>query len=315
MNKIIGFVKLIRTINLFFILFTQYVFYHFILLPIYEKQGSLYPNLDSTGLYLIMLASVLIAAGGYIINDYFDVNIDLINKPNRTFIGSIISKRTAIMLHLLFSLIGIIITGYIAFRIERLSILFINILCVLLLWYYSTTLKKKLFYGNIIISLLTAWVVFILYLCETDFIFFKNVESNFKTSISLFKYAILYSGFAFLMSLLREIVKDLEDMDGDRRNECNTIPIAWGFSITKIILNGLILLINLFIVIIIYYMMMQGGNLIIVYLFFLVLLPLFYVRRLIIKSSMPAHMRRISLFIKLIMLAGICSMVVYKISM
>jgi 4-hydroxybenzoate polyprenyltransferase len=261
-----------------------------------------------------MLASILIAAAGYIINDYFDVNIDLINKPNRTYIGNIITKRTAIILHLLFSIAGIIITGYVAVHIGKLSILFINVLCVIGLWYYSTTLKKKLFYGNLIISLLTAWVVFILYLCETDLNIFKSNNSNFFISISLYKYAILYSGFAFLTSILREIVKDIEDVDGDRRNGCNTIPIAWGFQNAKIILNVLLLLINVLISIIIFYMMMQGGSFILFYLFLFVMLPLFYVRRLIINSSLPADMTKISLLIKLIMLAGICSMVVYKIS-
>ena len=166
MKKIIGFLKLIRFVNLLFIAFTQYVFYHFVIVPVYMKEQLHHPVLDEPNMYLIILASVSIAAGGYIINDYFDVNIDLINKPNRTLIGTIIKRRTAILLHLFFSLLGIVLTGYVAYQIDQLPILIINVFCVAALWYYSTTLKKKLFYGNVLISLMTAWVVLILYVCE-----------------------------------------------------------------------------------------------------------------------------------------------------
>ena len=314
MKKIIGFLKLIRFVNLLFIAFTQYVFYHFVVVPVYMEEQLHQPVLDEHNMYLIILASVSIAAGGYIINDYFDVNIDLINKPNRTLVGTIIKRRTAILLHLFFSLLGIVLTGYVAFQINQSAILIINVICVIALWYYSTTLKKKLFYGNVLISLMTAWVVLILYVCEIKLVSVHTISAEFTATLIIYKYAILYGGFAFLVSLLREIVKDMEDIEGDRLNSCHTLPIAWGIPITKMILNALILLINVLISIFSFYMLMQGGIYIAFFFFLFILLPLFYVRKRIVKSVTSSDMHRISTIVKFILLAGICSMIFFKIS-
>ena len=120
---------------------------------------------------LLILASVCIAAGGYIINDYFDLNIDRVNKPDKVIIDKVIGRRWAIVWHLVLSGIGILLTFYVGWKINNIPLGFANILCVTLLWFYSTTFKKRLLIGNTIISLLTAWVVLILYVVQVPIFF------------------------------------------------------------------------------------------------------------------------------------------------
>src|SRR5688500_6061266 len=165
-----AFFNLIRWPTLLFIYLTQLLFYYCFVYPPYSHQFADYKNVLPPGLfYLLALASVLIAAAGYIINDYFDLNIDRINKPGQQVIGTLIRRRWAIIWHMLFTSIGVLLSFYISFKIGYLLIGSLNLLAVVLLWFYSTTFKKQLLIGNITISLLTAWVILVLYFSEVRF--------------------------------------------------------------------------------------------------------------------------------------------------
>jgi 4-hydroxybenzoate polyprenyltransferase len=197
-----AFLRLIRWPNLIFIVLTQFLFYYCIILPNYHAQavgGAWF--LSWSFLAWLSFASVLIAAAGYIINDYFDLNIDQVNKPDSIIIQKYIKRRWAIFWHLSLSFAGVLITVIISWKIGNWVIGPVNLCTVLLLLFYSTTFKKKFLIGNIIISLLTAWVVFVLYISELDLATF-NQQPFYRSALTkIFKLAVLYGGFAFVISL------------------------------------------------------------------------------------------------------------------
>src|SRR5688572_4429395 len=153
MHLAAAFLKMIRLPNLFFIALTQFLFQYCIIAPIFNKAGAA-PVFSNTLLALIIFSSVLIAAGGYIINDYFDINIDQVNKPRKNVVDNIISRRWAMFWHSVLSFSGVAIGVYIGWRIGFFWMGLMNFLCVVLLFVYSTTFKKRLLSGNIIIALL-----------------------------------------------------------------------------------------------------------------------------------------------------------------
>ena len=139
-----AFFKLIRWPNLIFIALTQMLFRFFILHFVYINSPGGYENvkLSLPLFYCIVVASVCIAAAGYIINDYFDLNIDLVNKPARLIIGRYIKRRWAIVLHIIFSLTGFVLSYYVGYKLRNLYIPLFNLLAIAALWFYSTTFKN-----------------------------------------------------------------------------------------------------------------------------------------------------------------------------
>ena len=238
MNLISPFLKLIRLPNLVFIAITQALFNYCIVHPLF-RQAQLAPNLSHKNFALLTIASLFIAAAGYIINDYFDVNIDQVNKPDRVLIDKIIHRRWAIFWHMFLSLLGVAFSFIVSFSLSDgyFIIGFANLFCVLALWVYSTTYKRKVLVGNIIISLLTAWTVLVIYAAEIPHLLHTTINTHQRyTSVltKLFRIAVLYSAFAFIISLIREVVKDIEDLKGDQKGGCRTMPIAWGIAASKI---------------------------------------------------------------------------------
>ena len=162
---------------------------------------------------LILLASVFIAAAGYIINDYFDQNIDQINKPTKMVVNTIINRRWVIFWHMVLSLAGLFFT-MLALPIQLYWHLVLgNLGAILLLWFYSTNFKKQLLIGNIIISLLTAWVILILFFAKFPLLLDELLLVD-HDKVRFFRLSILYASFAFIISLVREVVKDMEDIEG-----------------------------------------------------------------------------------------------------
>ncbi|RYZ49567.1 MAG: ubiquinone biosynthesis protein UbiA, partial [Chitinophagaceae bacterium] len=224
MNVVSAFFRLVRWPNLVFIALTQALFYFCIYLPLFRQP-------ETGKMILLILASVFIAAAGYIINDYFDLNIDLVNKPTKNVVDKVIHRRWAIIWHLVLSVVGVLLTA-LAVRLEYWYLVLANIVCVALLWFYSTSFKRQLLIGNIVISLLTAWTILVFFFA------FNHPSNAFNTSnelsVKFFRLAFLYSGFAFIISLIREAIKDIEDMEGDARYGCRTLPIVTGVRTTKV---------------------------------------------------------------------------------
>lgn len=309
-----AFFRLIRWPNLVFIILTQClyffcVFRSLIVAPLPALFSEKY-------FFLLVAASVLIAAAGYIINDYFDLHIDAINKPHKVVIDKIVKRRWAIVWHLVFSAMGILISLYFSYKTGNWIVATGNLLCVIFLWFYSTTFKKKLLTGNIIISALTAWVILVLYFAYA-YMENKSLTSGWNLASydfdirKLFKYTALYAGLAFIVSLIREVVKDLEDMEGDGRYNCKTMPLAWGVPATKVFIAVWLVVAISALAIIQFYAWQLGNNLIVLYSISLVIIPMIYIINKLYKAVNTQDYHSLSKVIKLVMLTGILSMLFF----
>ncbi len=304
-----AFFRLIRWPNLVFIALTQYLFYYCVLVPAF-RDSNLAPALGPRQLLLLSVASVLIAAAGYIINDYFDVNIDLINKPDKLIVDKYISRRWAMWWHGFLSLTGVALSTYLGWKLHFLSLPLLNLACVMLLFLYSVSLKRQILTGNILISLLTAWVVGVLLAIgvHDDLLRHLGPQVNYARFARI---GVLYAVFSFIISMIREVVKDMEDTEGDARNGCRTIPIAWGFTTAKVfvgtwlvVLIGALAIVQVYVLYFHMYLSAWYG-------FLLIELPLLYVFQSLVRARTSSDYHRISSLVKIIMLFGILSMLFF----
>ena len=312
MKLIAAFFGMIRGLNLLFIALTQVLFYYFIMIPIFHDAGMI-PFLHEKLFFLLVTASVFIAAAGYIINDYFDLNIDQVNKPHKLVVEKVIKRRWAIVWHLTLSAVGVLISFYIGWKVNNILIGFANLLCVVLLWFYSTTFKRNLLIGNIIISMLSAWVVLVLYFSEWARILHTGISHELFAMTRVFRFAFLYAGFAFIISLIREVVKDIEDMPGDAKYGCRTMPIVWGVHVAKVFVSTWLAVLIASLGIIQFYVLQLRWWWSALYCFVMIILPLLYVFRKLFIAQNTEDFHRLSSFIKLVMLTGILSMILFRI--
>ncbi len=309
--KLLGaFLRLVRWQNLLFIVLTQCLFFFFVFgavnnIPVYRLTND-------PLFYILMAASVCIAAAGYIINDYFDMHIDAINKPGKVVVDRMLRRRWAIAWHLVLSFIGIILSLYFGWRTRNVIVPAGNIACVLLLWFYSTTFKKKLLVGNIIISGLTAWVILVIYFGWSSAINRPGYGAAvYDSERSFFKMSVLYAGFAFIVSLVREVIKDLEDMEGDMRYNCRTMPVVWGVPASKVFSAVWLLVCIGALSIVQIYAWKLGWRWSVIYGVLLIIIPLLMILKGLYPAAKPAEYHRLSSWVKLVMLTGILSMIFF----
>jgi len=228
---LISFLKLIRIQNLLIIAFTQYMVHWCIVIASHGKDFAL----NNLLFFLLSLSTVMIAAAGYIINDYFDVRIDKVNKPERMVIDKGVKRRVAIGAHTVINILAISIAFVVSWAAGAWKFVFIFAIAATGLWLYSTTFKRKFLIGNIVIALFTALVPLIVGLYDLKH--FEPLQS-FRKDLVL-SLILQLSFFAFITTLLREIIKDIEDMEGDREYGCKTMPIVLGVKSTKLIVIAL----------------------------------------------------------------------------
>lgn len=293
-----------------FIAITQFLFVYCIVHPVMFTAGTM-PNIHGLYFILLMVSSVIIAAAGYIINDYFDLNIDRINKPDKLVVGKIISRRWVIFWHLFLSTTGVILGFYIDFKTNVRFLGIANFICVALLFLYSISLKKKVLSGNIVISSLTAWVILVVSWCETSNLLQPNLIASNTEKIT--RISFLYAGFAFVISLIREVVKDVEDIEGDRRYGCNTMPIAWGINVTKVFVAVWLVVLISALSMVQFYVLVFKWWWSATYCILLIIIPLLYVFKKLFSATATHDYHRLSSLIKLIMFTGILSMVFFRI--
>lgn len=309
----LAFLQLTRFSNLLIIILTQYTIRLFLIQPILNFSGM---NLQMGDLEfaLMVLATVLISAGGYTINDYFDVRIDTINKPEQTVIDRDIKRRSAMAAHAIMSSIGVLIGIYISWRSNVLisgSALFA--LAAMALWFYSVTFKAQFLVGNIVVSFLTAMIPFMVALFEIPRVIIEyngilvDQQTTMHTTVidTILTWAGAYTLAAFLLSLIREIIKDMEDVEGDSQYECRTLPIVVGIQYTKWIITGLISL-CIFGIGYVQYIQYSTHNLISFFYFLLVIqLPLIILLFLVNSAHEKRQYHRASMLVKAVMLMGI----------
>ena len=240
-------------------------------------------TLNDAQLFLLSLSTILIAAGGYIINDYYDVKIDYINKPDRVVIGKSITRRYAILFHIALSVSGIVLGFYLSWKIAA-----VNLLSVFLLWLYSNSLKRLPFVGNLTVAFLTGLAVFIVDL-------FYGKDSSL---------VVIYALFAFFMTLVREVIKDMEDLKGDHSFGCKTLPIVWGIRKTKILIYVILIVFGGVVIVLNQLYQALPFKYHLIFLF----VPLLWLFLRLIRADMKKDFTRLSMYCKVIMMLGILSM-------
>lgn len=309
-NKFFAFLKLVRVENLVVIILTQ-VFLHYLVFQKLFTDAQVPSNIYIKLFGLIVISTVLIAAAGYIINDYFDVKTDLINHPDTVVLDKTIKRRWAIILHITFSGLGILLGVYTALKTGYLRLAIFHFIAVTVLWFYSTHFKKQLLIGNIVVSLLTAAVPFLTFIFEVAYLqkTIPDFSSNYMPVIlSASKITLMFSLFAFITSLAREIIKDMEDYKGDKATGGKTMPITWGIQTSKVVSFFLLAITVLLLLVVVYNTMKYKSEFISLsnlYILGGLVLPLIILSVLVLKAHTPKQFKYSSLFLKFIMLSGI----------
>lgn len=310
MKIVAAFFRLTRWPNLLFIVITQFLFEYCIYKRIYPANNGEDIN-ELIRFFALVFASVFIAAAGYIINDYFDHNIDQINKPKKVVVNTIISRRWVIFWHMLLSLLGLYLTAYALPLSLYWHLVLGNIAAILALWFYSTTFKKRILIGNLIISLLTAWVIMVLFFSKFP-LDLDLINAGQHQSVRFFRLMIVYASFAFVISLIREVVKDMEDIVGDQKYGCTTMPIVWGINATKVFVAVWTIVLIAALIILQLYVLGMGWWLSAIYCIFLIIIPLCIVLKKLYDAKQSSHYHQISSLVKLIMFTGILSMLFFR---
>jgi 4-hydroxybenzoate polyprenyltransferase len=240
---------------------------------------------------LLVLAALLVAAAGYIINDYYDVKIDAINRPDRLVVGRVLRRRHAMLAHLLLSGVGVVLAAALSWRLGG-----VTLGAALLLWGYSARFKRIALVGNLSIAALTAALVLL-------------PELQLLTGQ---RAVWLYALAAFLLTVVREIVKDIEDMRGDAQHDCRTLPLVWGVARSKWVAGFFLAWLGALVVGVVAELLALGRWPLAAWLLAFVALPMAWLGRLLWLADRQRHYRQLSAWCKGIMLAGVLSILLVR---
>ncbi|KAA5536634.1 hypothetical protein F0919_02900 [Taibaiella lutea] len=314
MKTITSFFQLIRWRNLIIVFLTQWFIWQCVIHPM-EGWAQVSVFLSVQYFLLLSLSTLLIAAAGYIINDYFDVKIDVINRPEKVIVDKVISRRAAILWHSFFNVAGFLLAFYLAREMGNYYVVIIQLACTLLLWFYSTHFKRQFVIGNVVVALLTALTVLILAVYEPalysfiSFDLFLKIDS--RLLVNPFGVIAVYTYFAFMLTWMREIVKDMEDFKGDAEDGCVTMPIKIGLqkSMRLVVFFGLITILPLLIAAI---KLCSGSwSVLGIYIILMLIVPLVVWLWFLPRKSTVQHYGKASRYLKFIMLSGIASLLIY----
>ena len=237
-----NYLRLLRLPNLLIVALTQYAMRYLIVQPLLVQRGF---DLQMPPLqfFLLVVATICLTGAGYVINDYFDTRSDFINRPDSVVVGTLIPRRKAILLHSLLNIIGVLIGLYLAFyaKIPLLGLVFIAVSAVL--WLYSASYKRRFLIGNLIVAALTGMVPVLVPLFEVPLLRmeYAPVVATTQTNFSfLFYWVGAFGFFAFITSVIREVIKDIQDFKGDKETGCKTLPVKLGMRGSKAFVVSLI---------------------------------------------------------------------------
>lgn len=311
------FLKFIRFPNLIIIALTQYVIRFSVLKPFYDATDLKF-SLHEWQFALLVLSTLLIAASGYIINDYFDVDIDKANGKQNSIAAGKVSEKEARSLFYVLSIAGILIGAYFSYVVRLRPYLLINLLTVGLLYFYAQSYKRLFLVGNVVVAMLSAASVFIVALSDKEMQFAfsminipsYSLQTQYLRLIIVIIFA--YSVFAFFISLIREIIKDIEDINGDKENNCKTLPIVVGVNTAKWVTQFFIFTLLCLIILIQLKQQQWENKISFGYVLIAVQLPLALLSVFLFKAKQKKHYAECSSLCKLIMLTGVLSMAVFN---
>ncbi|NNC85737.1 MAG: geranylgeranylglycerol-phosphate geranylgeranyltransferase [Bacteroidia bacterium] len=286
--------KLVRPLNLLIIASTQILFHYFLIRPLLILNDS-FTSLSSLQLIVLVLSTLLIAAGGYIINDIKDIKVDIINKPDKVIINNEVSRAQGLKFYVSLTALGILLGIYLAYSIDIIAMGAIHFLSAGLLFFYSTSYKKIFLLGTFIISIITALSILIVLL----------FDMNAMHNTVVVKFVFVFALFSFLVSLVREIIKDIEDIEGDRFQKAATLPLITSINTSKNVTAVLIGIIITFLLVFCRYLYYIVDYVSLAYVCIAIVLPLFILLYLVVNSFDKEHFSRASALAKLIMVLGI----------
>ena len=247
------YLQLLRVGNLTFVAILLYVMEKWVATPLLqlEQFGELMPWWILT---LLIVSVIGIAAGGYVINDYFDVKIDRINRPDNLVVTRIISRDAAMNLFYGLTAVGVIAGTVVAWWAHSWTLLFTYVVIPGLLWFYSASYKRMFLVGNLVVAFASAIVPLLVAIANADYLhhLYQNALAYSPIVGELYVWTGGFAAFAFLLTWVREIVKDIEDIEGDCEMECRTLPIVWGDKVAKMIATILLVVIATLIVYILF---------------------------------------------------------------
>ncbi|HNT41395.1 MAG TPA: geranylgeranylglycerol-phosphate geranylgeranyltransferase [Tenuifilaceae bacterium] len=312
------FFQLIRYKNLLIIIATMILMRYFIIEPILLSYGLALQM--PTGVFIMLvMATVLIAAGGYVINDYFDTRTDLVNKPGEVIVGQEVTRREAIAMHMVLSTLGIVLGLVVSFKVGRPVFSLLFFLTAGILWFYSTLYKRQLIVGNLVVSVLTGLIPLIPLVFELPLLGnFWEVIAVYQLDLHQLVYWVGgYATMAFLLTFVREIIKDIEDFEGDFTYGRNTIPVRYGIKTAKVTAASMLGITMLALVYLFaaYMRQLSTGEFDFVtfsYFFLFIVVPCFVLLVMILLAQEKKDYHRASGFCKLIMLFGLLYAFIFR---
>ncbi len=331
MSPLVAFIKLIRLPNLLIIVATQYAIRYAIIKPFFFKFAGdqfiekVSLKMSDLNFFLLSLSTVMVAAAGYIINDYFDVKVDRVNRPDTILVGKHIKRRVAMGAHIVISSLAILIGVYLAYVIGNWKLGLIQVLSVGALWYYSTMFKKQVLVGNIVVALLAGLVPLVAGLYELILQYqysddtvnilmfylekgtpFEVVEYQLMRLLTSILYWTLgFSLFAFLSTMVREIIKDIEDYEGDKKYFSNTLAVVHGKKKAAFVAQFFALLMIGAIAYLQYIQLQAKDTGSFMYFLFAIQAPTAFIIYKLYQAQDKADFTKLSKYVKIIMLMGI----------
>jgi len=311
-TQLFYFIKLCRPLNLLIIGVTMYFMHFFVigkLINSFESENRSAEFLvNSFDFFLLVFSTILIAGAGYIINDYFDIRIDRINKPEKLIVGKYIKKRVAMLTHTGMNIVAVGIGIYLSLKYGSWLPVIFHLITTTLLWWYSVQLKRKFLSGNVVIAILSGMVPLLVGWFELPGIFEEyKMQLNILNDLNPFTYCfymiIVFCIMAVITTLTREILKDMADIKGDESQNCKTVPIVIGISKTKYVVN--VLLLGTIFTILGLQIMFYPDTKPAFYIISFVCLPLLISAIITHKGKERIHFIRASDFIKISMIAAL----------
>ena len=317
------FFDLIRWKNLAIVVITMVLMRYAIIAPLISRVGVIIAGGSGEevpmvlrfpwyNFVLLVLATVLLTAGGYVINDYFDIKTDLINK-GKVLVGTRIARRKAMMWHNILNITGVIIGFYISWSLGYTMMGVLFLLVSGLLYFYSASYKRQFLIGNIIVAVLTAMVPLLVVLYEWPALYrYYAVHATSVPSLKFVFYWVAgFAFFAFLTTLTREIIKDIEDFEGDVAYGRNTVPVVIGTLMSRVVSVCLIVITIILLYIVWYFFVFDRITLI--YISLTIVIPLLIAIVKLITGTKKEHLHFASSIMKFVMLTGILYSVVVKV--
>ena len=314
--------KIIRWKNLVIISLSQ-IFIKFFFIDFFIQKDQLL----NENFVILLIVTILIAASGYIVNDIYDYNLDQINKPEKVVLGKFLKSRDAIIIYMMFNCLAIVLSIFLCMKIEQEIYILVFLLIIYCLWLYSKKLKKYKTIGNILIAFFIS-----LSILNVPLFSYKNILSDDRFFVFLI--ISIFSVLAFLINVKREIIKDIEDIEGDKIHKVKSLPIIFGTKKSKLvtIIIGIILMFAISSLITFQILILRsdllldvggnqfsnpqiwGANYISIIYMFIILIMFFYVELLILNATTKTNFTKASKLLKYLMILSLLSIPVFSLS-